>query len=102
MRTRRLFHVGTLVLLVAALLTFNSRIILAQSAQGALRGTVRDAQGVIPGVTVTLTNEATGVSRDTVTNAAGEFSFPAIDPSAYTVAASVTGYKEFERKGVRV
>lgn len=38
----------------------------AQSAQGGLRGAVRDAQGVIPGVTVTLTNDGTGVARDTV------------------------------------
>ena len=44
----------------------------AQTFQGGLRGAVRDAQGVIPGVTVTLTNEATGVSRDTVTNESGE------------------------------
>ena len=29
----------------------------AQSFQGGLRGAVKDAQGVIPGVTVTLTNE---------------------------------------------
>ena len=54
----------------------------AQSFQGGLRGSVKDAQGVIPGVTVTLTNEANGVTRDTVSNASGEYSFPALDPAA--------------------
>ena len=44
----------------------------AQSSQGGLRGVVKDAQGVIPGVTVTLTNDATGISRETVTNESGE------------------------------
>ena len=41
----------------------------AQSFQGGLRGAVKDAQGVVPGVTVTLTNEGNGISRDTTTNA---------------------------------
>ena len=70
----------------------------AQTFQGGLRGAVKDAQGVIPGATVTLTNEGTGVSRDTVTNESGEYSFPALDPGTYTVKASVTGFKTFERR----
>ncbi len=74
----------------------------AQSFQGGLRGAVRDTQGVIPGATVTLTNEGTGVSRDTVSNESGEYSFPALDAGTYTVKASVTGFKTFERKGIRV
>ena len=39
-----------------------------QSFQGGLRGAVKDAQGIVPGLTVTLVNEATNVSLDTVTN----------------------------------
>ena len=65
--------------------------IAAQSFQGGLRGVVKDPQGVIPGVTVTLVNEQTGVSRETVTNDVGEYSFPAIDPATYTVRAAVQG-----------
>ena len=74
----------------------------AQSFQGGLRGSVKDAQGVIPGVTVTLLNEANGVTRDTVSNASGEYSFPAVDPSTFTVKAAVQGFKTFERKGIRI
>jgi hypothetical protein len=74
----------------------------AQTFQGGLRGAVKDAQGVIPGATVTLVNEDTGVARDTATNTAGEFSFPAVDPAAYAVRVSVQGYKTFERKGMRI
>jgi hypothetical protein len=76
--------------------------IQAQSFQGAVRGTVKDPQGVIPGVTVLLLNEQTNVTRETVTNEVGEYSFPAVDPSTYTIKASVSGFKAFERKGVRV
>ena len=74
----------------------------AQSSQGGMRGVVKDAQGVIPGVTVTLVNDQNNTSRETVTNAVGEYSFPAVEPSTYTVKAVVPGYKTFERKGVRV
>ena len=74
----------------------------AQSFQGGLRGVVKDPQGVIPGATVTLVNDQNGVSRETVTNGVGEYSFPAIEPALYTVRASVQGFKTFERKGVRI
>jgi len=76
--------------------------LLAQSFQGGLRGVVKDPQGVIPGATVTLVNDQNGVSRETVTNGVGEYSFPAIEPALYTVRASVQGFKTFERKGVRI
>ena len=81
---------------------FLSASLGAQSFQGGLRGVVKDAQGVIPGATVTLVNDQNGVSRETVTNGVGDYSFPAIEPALYTVRASVQGFKTFERKGVRI
>ena len=89
-------------LLAAVLFSAFPTHLHAQSSQGGLRGVVKDSQGVIPGVTVTMVNEANGVSRDTVTNGVGEYSFPAIEPGTYAVKATVQGYKTFERKGVPV
>src|SRR5437867_10486633 len=89
-------------LLTVLLLPASASAAFAQSFQGGLRGTVKDAQGVIPGVTVTLVNETNGVSRDTVTNGVGEYSFPAVEPGSYTVKATVQGYKTFERKAVPI
>ena len=89
-------------LLAAVLLSAFPTSLNAQSSQGGLRGVVKDQQGVIPGVTVTMINDANGVSRDTVTNGVGEYSFPAIEPGTYTVKATVQGYKTFERKAVPV
>jgi hypothetical protein len=91
-----------LVCLVCVLVTGAVRDLHAQSSQGGLRGVVRDPQGVIPGVTVMLSNEQTNTQRQTLTNNLGEYSFPAVDPSSYTVRATVPGYKAFERKGVRI
>src|SRR5438093_6155536 len=74
----------------------------SQQFTGGTRGTVSDANGVIPGVTVTVTNEATSVPRETVTNAVGEYNFPALAPATYTIRTSLPGYKTFERHGVRI
>ncbi len=55
----------------------------AQQFTGGIRGKVADANGVIPGATVTVTNEATNVARETVTNEAGEYNVPALPPALY-------------------
>ncbi|HWI20971.1 MAG TPA: carboxypeptidase-like regulatory domain-containing protein, partial [Vicinamibacterales bacterium] len=74
----------------------------AQSSTGGLRGVVKDNQGVIPGVTVVLLNESTGIARETITNESGEYAFPAVEPNTYTVKAAVQGFRAFERQGVRI
>ena len=75
---------------------------LGQQFTGNIRGSVRDSDGVVPGATVTLVNEGTNASRDTVTNAAGEYNFPAVPPATYTIRTSLTGYKSYERRGIRI
>lgn len=74
----------------------------AQQFTGGVRGAVRDANGVIPGVTVTLVNEATNISRETVTNDVGQYNFPAVAPGKYTLRAQLSGYKRHESKGLVV
>ena len=48
---------------------------VAQTFQGGLRGTVSDAQGIIPGATVTLTMQGSGVIRETAANDVGNTPF---------------------------
>jgi hypothetical protein len=74
----------------------------AQTFTGGVRGVVTDSGGVVPGVTVTLINEANGASRDAVSNDRGLYDFSAVPPGSYTVKAELTGFKTFESKGVRV
>src|SRR5213594_3968305 len=66
------------------------------------RGAVRDAQGVIPGASVTLINAATKVARETTSNEVGEYTFPNVVPGTYTLEVAVAGYKKFERSGLTV
>jgi hypothetical protein len=75
---------------------------LAQQFTGGVRGAVRDANGVIPGVSVSLTNEATNISRDVVTNDVGQYNFPAVPPGTYALKAQIAGYKTYESKGLNV
>ena len=75
---------------------------MAQSFRVDCAARCKDAQGVIPGVTVTLTNDANGTSRDTVSNESGEYSFPALDPAPTRSRPRVQGFKTFERRGIRI
>ena len=65
---RSLLQVCGWMVVGAAMLAGAVNEAAGQSFQGGMRGAVRDAQGVIPGVTVTITNEATAVNRDTATS----------------------------------
>jgi hypothetical protein len=74
----------------------------AQQFTGGIRGAVHDANGVIPGVAVTLTNDETAIARETVANEEGQFNFSAVTPGTYTLKAVLQGFKTFERRGIRI
>src|SRR5262245_39061388 len=58
----------------------------SQTYQGGLRGAVRDAAGaLVPGVDLVLLNEETNTTRTTLTNEAGEYAFPNVEPGTYTL-----------------
>src|SRR4051794_12824905 len=97
----RRVSVAVLVCLLVAITTGGTPA-YAQSFQGGVRGTLRDAQGVIPGVTILLINAATQAVRETITNGAGEYSFPAVDPTLYTLKAEVPGFRPYENKRVQI
>jgi hypothetical protein len=65
---------------------------------GEITGEVRDAQGaLVPAAEVSVTNIATNVSRATVSNDAGIYSFPALPPGTYSLRVSKPGFKTFTR-----
>ena len=81
--------------LVTALLVifFLAGAAFGQNAQ--LGGIVTDPSGaLIPGVSITATNTATGVSTTTVTNEAGAYTFPSLQPGrSYSASASLPGFR---------
>jgi hypothetical protein len=75
----------------------------AQDYRARVQGTVVDSsQAVLPGVTVTLKNEATNVATTRQSDAAGHYVFDFVEPGAYTVLAELDGFKKAEQKGIRV
>ena len=52
---------------------------------------VDDGGAVLPAVSVTVTNTATGAVRDTVSNEEGLYSVPALLPGIYSVRAELAG-----------
>ena len=57
---------------------------------------------MLPGATVTLTNDATGVAVTPVSDASGRYLFDFVDPGVYTVTAALDGFKTVQQSNVRV
>ena len=75
----------------------------AQQGTTELRGRVVDAQGAaLPGVTVNVKNQETGMFRDTVSGPDGSFIASGLVPGTYQVSAELQGFKKFERKDLRL
>lgn len=74
-----------------------------QAVSGTLLGTVTDQSGAtVPAARVTITEQATGVSRTTDTTAAGYYAFPNLAPGTYTVSVQLSGFKRAVRQDVQV
>ncbi len=64
-------------------------------------GTITDpSNAVVPGIEVTATNQATGVTFKTKSNSAGEYLFAQLPVGTYTVTVSAPGFKTFDIKGI--
>jgi hypothetical protein len=65
-------------------------VLRARGLTGQISGTVTDTTGgVLPGVTVAITNVGTGFARETVTGADGEFAYPDLLPGTLDRAISL-------------
>jgi hypothetical protein len=99
---RRALRLALAVVVIAGLFAAPA---LAQStaANGAIEGTVVDnSSGILPGVTVTVTNTDTGTVRSVVTNDSGLYRATLLPLGTYRVIAELQGFKKFEQVGVTV
>lgn len=86
--------------IVAALLLVTTTSAFAQ-ATSTFNGRVVDADdAVLPGVTVTATNAATGVTRTTVTNEGGVYFMPGLEPGTFEIKTELAGFNEAVRQNV--
>src|SRR5213083_2332722 len=88
------------ICLAGSLLVLAAALCLAQTGASRISGTVTDSSGaVVPGVTVTAKNEATGVTHTQITTARGLYAFPALPVGSYTIIAELTGFKTTQKTG---
>ena len=77
--------------------------VLGQVDMGSVSGTVKDTSGgVIPGATVTLTNDGTGISISTTSLSAGEYTFSPVKIGHYSVSAEIKGFQKVRQNNVTV
>jgi len=96
---------STIVCLVAlaALIVGGADTARAQSGTAQISGVVHDQQGgVLPGVTVALRNQDTGVARTAVSEADGRYRFPALAPGLYTLRAELSGFAAIEVRDLTI
>lgn len=75
----------------------------AQQGTAILEGTVVDeSRAALPGVTVTVRNEATGVMRSAVTDETGRYRLPALQPGVYSIKVELPGFRAEERSGITI
>jgi hypothetical protein len=90
------------VLIVFVLLAFVPLAagVAAQETRGTISGSVQDAQGVVPGATIRITNVDTNTTQVLVTNNTGYFEAPLLQPGTYRIAVEMAGFKTATRDGV--
>ena len=94
MRIFRDVSLGSLILLLT------STTLFAQ-ATAQLGGRVTDESGaVLPGVTVTVTQTDTGLTRDVVTDEAGSYVIPNLPTGPYRLEASLQGFRTYSQTGI--
>src|ERR1700741_740062 len=85
---------------VLMLLLFASTALFGQTTgSGTINGTVRDpAQAAVPGANVTIQNMDTGIGRAIVSNEAGIYSAPFLQPGRYQINVEKSGFATQTRK----
>ncbi len=100
-RFRTLVQFGLVVLLLGLMVPFAN--LNGQVISGDLIGTITDASNAaVPNVTVTATNDATGVKSTTTTNASGEYRFTNLLAGVYTLSVNAAGFTPITLKNVAV
>jgi hypothetical protein len=87
--------------LLASILAVRAPAMAQGETTSAIVGSVADPTGAaIPGATVTVTNIENGLKRSVKTDDLGRFSFPQLQPGAYSVRAEADHFETQQNNGV--
>ncbi len=101
--SRYKFCSALVVLQIASAMLFIASPGYSQQSSAAINGIVQDQTGaVVEGATVTLTNLDTAVSRNGVSNAAGDYVFVNVLPGVYSLKIAKPGFGTQTQQPVRL
>ena len=96
------FHKTLLLLVISALAVMIAPAAHGQAA-GSFSGNVVDKSGsAIPGATVTVTSQGTGLERDAKTDTAGHYLIPLLPVATYNVRVDATGFQSAASKDLHL
>ncbi|HMF60014.1 MAG TPA: TonB-dependent receptor, partial [Vicinamibacterales bacterium] len=99
----RLLLESAMAIALAATISLLPTAATAQALYGSMTGTVADGTGAsIPGASVSIKDEATGLELTTVTDPTGTYTIRNITGGTYTLRATLQGFKEFVQTGIPV
>src|SRR6267378_6664656 len=101
----RLMSLSKLITRVTLLLVCGVFFAAAAQAQfkASIQGTVLDSKGgVVAGAKVTVTNQNTGVVRETTASDQGFYRINELPPGSYTVTVEASGFKQEISKDIAV
>src|SRR5437899_3630470 len=94
-------RIGVCVLAGFLALILTSGAAWAQATTAQISGTVKDQSGaVLPGVEITATQTATGVTRTTVSNETGNYVLSNLPSGPYKLEAVLPGFRSFVQTGI--
>ncbi len=84
----------SIVCTLFVVIVISATIVTAQTGTSNITGSVTDSTGaVVPGATVTATNEATGVKSTQTTNDSGVYAFSSLPVGNYSITVEKQGFK---------
>src|SRR3989441_6092592 len=94
---RRIFHIT----LMLSVLGISPAFPQSPSTGAQLSGTILDPNGaVVPGATVTLRSDTTGVEQSTTADASGQYAFLLVPAGRYTLVAEAAGFSKLTDTGI--
>lgn len=91
---RSIRRLSAVVFLCAVFLLVSSAKLNGQTFRGTILGTVTDSSGgAIPGATVTIKNENTGLTRTVTTSDDGSYAVPELPIGNYSITVEKSGFK---------
>ena len=87
-----------LLVAIAVLVPVTAPLAAQGTAEGTITGTVVDeSKAILPGVVVTISNPATGFTREVISTATGTFRLAGLAPGSYELAAVLTGFSPYRQ-----